>query len=597
MRSALDISPTDVEANVLMGIVAARKGNRTLAIQRLQAALETNDECYEAHVTLSTLLFAEDRPDQALLHGERAIALQPKDPAAYHHLARDLIAHRRTPAAIPYLRQALHLAPGSPNLLQDLATALAENGEREESVLVWIRLTQLHPKLLTGWLKLGGLYISAKKFKEAQTCAERSVQLAPDSPDAQLLMGLALLGGDGGAFAADRHLHKAVELNPNGLAGQSAYGLALQEMGRFEEAVPHFERVLEISPSHGQTYYSLLRARKATEGDFPLLEKLQMQLDSPAAAPLDRSYMHYALGKAFEDLGDFETSIRHFDRATELAAKTWFPHRSPDHERYSYMIQATKETFTPTLLEDPKRQRLNSSKPLLVVGMIRSGTTLVEQILSSHPEIKGAGELAYWHEESVRIWDAKSKTINERRLKDAAEGYIELLDRIGGSSARVVDKLPHNYTMLGFVLAAIPNTKVVYVRRHPIDNCLSIYTTAYQSPPEFALTRRDILFWYREHLRLMDHWRSILPSEQLLEVSYEDLVERREDVTREMIDFAGLDWNDACLDHESNMRSVNTPSAWQVRQPIYKTSVERWKRFEPWIEPFDELLPESQLPT
>jgi tetratricopeptide (TPR) repeat protein len=593
LADALKASPEDLEANVLMGAVLARMGARADAIRHLRKALEIDGDCYEACVALSSLLFANQDPEAALQLAEKAIALRPQDPASYHHLARDLIAQRRVAEAALYLRKALNLAPDAPSLLQDLATALGEIGERDEALGLWTRFTQVHPRLLVGWVKLGGLYLAAKKFHEAFVCGRKAIQLSPESAEARLLIGLALLGGDGGAFEAEAHLSKVVALKPEGLTGHSAYGLALQEMGRFDEARPHFEKAIEISPFHGQAYHSLISTRRTTEADQPLLEKLSRQLEHPAASPLDRSYMRYALGKAQEDLGDFEVSMGHYDQANSLAAEVWFANRPPSRERYSRMIQGTIDTCTPAFLDAPGRTRLDSEKPLLIVGMIRSGTTLVEQILSSHPLVKGAGELPFWHEEIPKIWDMTSNRVDEAGLENAAKGYLALLDRLGGNSLRVTDKLPHNYTMLGFVLAALPNARVIYVKRHPVDNCLSIYTTAYQHPPEFTLSRSNIVFGYRQQDYLLDHWRATLPPSQILEIEYEDLIEKREEATRRMIEFAGLEWDDSCLAPEKNQRAVNTPSVWQVRQGVYKTSVARWRKFEPWLGEFRDLMPKS----
>jgi tetratricopeptide (TPR) repeat protein len=588
LSTALQHSSNHVEANVLLGIVCARKGNREAAAGYLQKALSINPAGYEAHVALSTVLFASGQADKAIEHGRRAIALQPSDPESYHHLARDLIAHGSTEEAIPYLRQALQLAPTKPFLIQDLAAALTEIGQLRESQELWQKLTLLHPRFITGWIKLGGMHLAGRNFAEAVNCGLKAASLDPNSADAHVLAGLAYLGSND-AKAAEVHLSRAIELEPNDMVVHSANGLALHVMGRFEEARPYFEKALEFRPTHGQSYYSLILTRKTTEKDRPLLEKLSLHLEDRNASVLDRSYMHYALGKANEDLGDFEASMSHYDEATNLAAQVWFSQRPPDRSHYSEVIQATIETFTPTLLRSTERQALRSEKPLLVVGMIRSGTTLVEQILSSHPKIKGAGELTYWHEKAAQVFDYKTRKIDELALRDLGEGYLELLDRLGPGYDRVVDKMPHNYTMLGLVLAAIPAARVIYVKRRAIDNCLSIYTTAYQHPPAFTLSRSNIVFGYREHERIMAHWKSVLPSSQLLEVKYEDLIEKPGEVIRQMIDFTGLEWDDACLHHEQNENSVNTPSVWQVRQPIYKNSVERWRRFEPWIKPFDSL--------
>ncbi len=594
LRSLLRSSPDDLDSKVLLGIVCARQGRREEAISLLDHALQSAPDCFEAHVAISTLLFADRQPERAKTHGERAIALQPEDAEAAHHLARDLIAHGFTMEAIPYLRRAFQLGPSNPRIVIDLATALTEVGQLGESMELWGHLTRSNPQLIIGWIKLGGMYLAARKFSEAVACGQRAVALQPNLADARIVLGLACLGNQD-SEGAIRHLGRAIKLNPKEVAAQSAYGLALHELGRFDDARPYFEAALEIRPSNGQAYYSLIRTRKTSEQDKALLDKLIGHLDDADATVLDRSYMQYALGKAREDLGEYEASMQSYDEATDLATKAWFSRNTPNRDRYSRTIQATMETFTPELLSSSKRRRLSSEKPLLVVGMIRSGTTLVEQILSSHPEIKGAGELTYWHDVAAQIFDPQKFTVDNEGWEEAGEKYLQLLDRLGPDHRRVIDKLPHNYAMLGFALGVIPNARVVYVKRSPIDNCLSIYTTPYQHPPAFTLDRSDIVFSYREHERIMAYWKLVLPADRLLEVSYEELVENREEVTRRMIEFTGLAWSDSCLYPERNERTVNTPSVWQVRQPIYKSSVERWRKFEPWLGEFRELMDNAPI--
>jgi tetratricopeptide (TPR) repeat protein len=584
LDKALGLAPETLEVLVLMGIVRARKGELDVAATYLERAISLDSNCFEAETALSTVLFRAGRLDDAVAHGEKAIAIRPKDPSGYQHLAGHLLRQRLVSRAVPYLREALKLTPDSVPLIQDLATALTELGQREDAIELWRRLTRFHPRLPLGWVRLANLLLAERQSEEAVSCGRKAVQVAPELPDAHLVLGLALLSESEGT-AALSELERVLELKPDGLFALSAYGLALQEAGQFEKARPVFERLNVLYPAHGQAYYSLMSTGGSTAA---LVDQARQNLENPSASPLDRSYMHYALGKALEDAGSFEEAMGHYDEATSLAAQYWFDGRPPNRERYAEMIQATIETFTPSFFGASEADS-DSELPLLVVGMIRSGTTLVEQILSSHPQIVGAGELPFWQQQARKLWDMPARSVDEAGLRKAGRAYLELLGRRGPEAARVIDKLPHNYATIGFLLAALPRARVIYVKRDALDNCLSIYTTAYQHPPEFTLIRSNIVFQYREHERVMAHWRRVLRPEQLLEVSYESLIEDREAVSRRMVEFAGLEWDDACLAHEKNPRSVNTPSLWQVRQPIYNTSVGRWRRFEPWLGEFSEL--------
>ena len=231
----------------------------------------------------------------------------------------------------------------------------------------------------------------------------------------------------------------------------------------------------------------------------------------------------------------------------------------------------------------------DSELPVLIVGMPRSGTTLVEQILSSHPEIAGGGELTFWGDKANALAVA-GVALSEEAAHELAAKYLALLRRIGPAAHRVTDKMPQNYMHLGLIHMVFPRARTIHCRRDPIDTCLSIYFTHFGLMKDYAFERRGIIFFYEQYLSLMAHWRRVLPPDRFLEVDYEALVADPEPVTRRIIDFCGLDWDDACLRSENNPRVVSTASMWQARQRIYQTSVERWRRYEPWLGEFGRLL-------
>jgi hypothetical protein len=226
--------------------------------------------------------------------------------------------------------------------------------------------------------------------------------------------------------------------------------------------------------------------------------------------------------------------------------------------------------------------------------MPRSGTTLVEQILSSHPEIAAGGELAFWGEQASHFgMDARGR-INLAWLNAAARDYRALLNGVSPTARRVTDKRPQNFYFIGLIHSAFPRARIIHCRRHPVDTCLSIYFQNFAGKMDFAYDRGDLLSVYRQYLRLMAHWRNVLPINCFLEIQYEELVADREAIGQKMIKFCGLDWNDACLHSEHNRRPVRTASMWQARQPVYRTSVARWRHYEPWLGALRELLPDAE---
>jgi len=212
-------------------------------------------------------------------------------------------------------------------------------------------------------------------------------------------------------------------------------------------------------------------------------------------------------------------------------------------------------------------------------------------MLSAHSAISGAGELQFWSEkQEVFNQRIAQGSLSPEFIGETASEFLGILDQIGSGASRVIDKMPMNFFMVGAIHMAFPKARFIHVRREPIDNCLSIYTTYYESSPPFAHRRENIVAYYREYERLMNHWRRLMPPKRFIEVDYGRVIENTEAEMRRLLEFCGLDWEEACLHPEENRRAVRTPSVWQVRQPVYRSSKQRWKNFAPWLEEFNELL-------
>ncbi len=589
IRGVLATHPNDPAALTIAAIIDTQRGRDAEAESKLINALEHDPGHVEGLIVYSKLLVKQRRFEEALTCAEAAVLAQPEDPGLLIHLGLMLLRFQRLPDAKSVFSRAVEIDPTNPEAAQNYACALRDSGETSAAIDAFYRLVELSPRNLVGWQNLAKLLLARERFPETLAAAERAIELNRLDAASNWLMALALAEVQRGD-EAEPYLRRAVKLNPADGLARAALGYWLQEQGQFEKSLTLLEDAVRKAPDHGFAYYNLFRAKKATLVDPELIEDLRQRSENLALPDRDLTDMNYALGKAYEDLQQFEASMHHYDAANRMAYKVWLGEQAWERENYAARFGRTMETFTADKLAELSQSGSDSELPLMIVGMMRSGTSLLEQILSSHPDVIGAGELPFWHDHEDEAFD-EGHVPNPLKIRELGDRYLADLQKLGPNAKRVTDKLPHNYAMLGLIHTAFPKTKIIHVRRSPIDNCLSIYTTAYQRPPVFAHDKSNIMFAYRQYQRIIAHWREVLPPEQFMEVQYEEIVADRDNQTRRLIEFSGLPWDDACLHHEKNERAVRTPSLWQVRQPIYKTSVERWRKFEPWIGEFRDLLP------
>jgi len=592
IRQALAQKPDDAPSLVLAGITEIRRSCFPEAEIFLQKALEIDPENVEGLIVLSKLFASRKRLLEAIPLAEAAVLAQPQDPELWCHLGSLLVVAKRLDDAIVVFKKAVGADPTHAKSRGLLATALRDAGNEEAAIEAYRELVRIDSRNTSGWMNLGRLLLTQGRFEESIAAADKVLKFEKNNATAHLLKALGLSECQRGR-EAEPHLRLAIQLNPQDAVAKAALGYWFQEEGKFEDSLALIEEALKLLPNHGFAYFNLLRAKNAKDVAPEFIEDLRQRALAPQLPIRDKAYMNYALGKAYEDLKDYEASIQYFSEGNRWAYEIWLGNKDLGIEVYRDSITRTIETFDQPKLEELAADGLDSELPLMIVGMMRSGTSLLEQILSSHPDVVGAGELPFWHDFEEEAY-GDNRVPSAPRIRKLGERYLANLRELGPSAKRVTDKLPHNYAMLGLIHTAFPKAKIIHVKRNPVDNCLSIFTTAYQRPPFFAHDRDNIVFAYKQYQRIIAHWREVLPPENFMEIQYEDLIADRDNLTRKLIEFSGLPWNDACLHHEKNERAVRTPSLWQVRQPIYTTSIARWKRYEPWIPEFTALLEESE---
>ena len=526
-RRVLELDPAHQTALLNYGLLAQATDRLVLALELLERGARAAPENADIVGTLGSLLAEAERWPQATTHLERAAAMAPDDAVIRFNLAK---AYQHT---------------GQPERATDLLRSLSEESPRDPEV----------------WTAYGAALLDA--------------------------------GASDSGIAA---LQTALALDPSAAHAHNELGGAYLEVGRFEAAGQSFRAALASDPSLAQALGNLARSRRystADAADAAEIAQMEAVLGRGGLSPRAASEVHFALGKVYDDCADYAQAGRHYDEANALRA------------REARFDAAARADEVERIIDQCSAEQLAvlrglghaSEQPVFIVGMPRSGTSLVEQVIASHSQASGAGELPHLPRLAAELGQRAGRpypeclsVLTEALASAMAEAYLETLRARGeAGSARITDKLPGNFNYLGLIAVVFPNARVIHCVREPLDVCLSIYSRPFTFGHEFAYRLPDIAAEYRAYRRLMAHWRAVCPL-AIYDLRYEDVVRDPEAAIRGLIAHCGLGWEAQCLDFHRSSRRVRTASQWQVRQPIYSTSVERWRHFEPQARELQRLL-------
>jgi tetratricopeptide (TPR) repeat protein len=491
-----------------------------------------------------------------------------------------LFAEHRYAESAKRLEEALTLDERRADVHAKLGAALCCVGRYGDAEHALRRAIELKPSLAVAYFNLGTLLRDKGEFAASETALRRAVKQDPRNALALASLGLTL-GMRARLTEARQCFEKALRLKPHDAGTLSSLGWLDGIEGRFEEAEKHYRTALEADERHPGALALLAGLRRMTEADKDWLEGAERTL-AGGVPPLEESKLRYSMGKYFDDLGKYSKAFEQYKRANELQKLVAAPYDRA--ARTTFTGEMTGE-YTRERLAQPAKGASDSARPVFVTGMMRSGTSLVEQIIASHPQAKGAGELNFWNETARK----QHEGLDEARAKKLGESYLKVLQQHSADALRVVDKSTFNTDHLGLIHLVLPQARIVYVQRDPVDTCLSCYFQDFANVASFTMDLSDLAHYYHEHHRLISHWRQALPQEALLVVPYAELVADPETWSRRIIEFIGLKWDSRCLQFHKTQRSVLTASSWQVRQPVYSRSVGRWHHYEKFIRPLLEL--------
>ncbi len=539
----------------------------------------------------ATQLLKAGRPADAIAPLREAALLQPSNAIIHHDLGLACLEVGRIADAIAALRLAVAANPRYADAYFRLGAALEKLGNIGEAIVAYDRATQLLPSLTEAWFRAGALVYLLGHRNEAIGCFRRAAATGGNTSFGRLGKARALLTEDRNQ-EAEQVLRRTVERDPSNAIAYDLLGNLLSEFGRFDEARQCFERAVAIAPLLAGCYYDLVRCRPITSDDDDLLPRMEAALATPGLEAAQRVRLHLAIGKAADDLGDYAAAMQHFD-AADAVRRDSLPF---DSAAFAIEIDRLIARCTSEWVARAPELGSRDATPVLILGMPRSGTTLVEQIVSNHPEVGAGGELYFWNERGAAWHRSGASGTETPFLAKAVADYLGVLRAIAPKAARVTDKMPFNFLWAGLIHMAFPRATIIHCRRAAVDTALSIHQTHFHPSLAFPTGGTELVMYFRSYQRLIDHWRSVLPADRFIEVDYEDLTRAPEPVIRRIIAACGLAWHGGCLRPESNPRAVRTPSKWQARQPIYRNSVARWRRYEPWLGPLRALVDDESKP-
>ncbi len=556
-------------------------GNFDGATQLCEETLRDEPGDADAHRYLALVHAAQSRPGLAVRAARRACELAPADPRPWSDLGRVHIHAGKSAAAIECFRRAVQLDPQYADGWHNLGTALKQIGDYESAFAALKNALLIDSTCAETYLNPGNLLIEADQFEDAVECFERAARHDPKMAQARSRLAQEL-SKHGKVKRAETLFRQSLGLNPDHLEGWFGLGRTLEDLGEADSALGCYANILRRRPGHPMALGHYLGLAKG-EIESDSLERARAALGDDIVKDEAKALIGYGLAEYHERRGNCDDAAQAASLANAARRKKTGP---LDREQLARRVECIIQTYTAKFFAERRRFGLGTDQPVFIVGLPRSGTTLTEQILAAHPWLHGAGELPALSRVATQAladpgdqpWQAALK-LDQMQSRELAHKYLHALrDGAPKGRLRISDKSPLNFFHLAFAATLFPGARVIHCRRDPRDNALSIWMENFNPDQRYATDFDDLTFYTAQYRRLMAHWRTVLPL-PILDLHYEETVTDVEAQARRLLEFLGALWDARCLDFHRSERAVQTPSRWQVRQPIYTRSVGRWKAY------------------
>jgi tetratricopeptide (TPR) repeat protein len=586
-RRALKVERRSAYAHLHLGAALAGIKNHEDAIRHYKKALALEPDTPEIYSNIGHSLQALGRVEQAITHFEKALAINPRHVEASINLGTALAVLGRHEEAIPRFEAAITIKPNSVEAHKSLAKAFDEIERYRDAAKHYEKVLALRPHDTEARTGLGDVLYRLDRPDEAIEQYEKVLATAPTFSKALNSLGnaLHLLGRSEEGVA---YFRRALAIDSSDLRTNRDLGSALIALGRFEEARAFLEKAMALSPHKAGCYEALVRCGRITAEDHHFAAMRKRAANPASLSETEQIDLHFALGNAFADVGEHQQSFDHILAANALKRRQI----KFDEEKWLEQFERIQNVFTAQLLRDKAASGDSSDLPIFIFGMPRSGTTLIEQILASHPKVFGAGELREVGKLATRIRGPEGPsypdlvpTMSADELRRFGASYIEAVRGKAAQAARITDKMPGNFAFAGLIHLALPKARMIHAVRDLRDVAFSCFSLHFGIGHQYTYDLAELGRHCCAYAHLMQHWRTVLPEDAILEVHYEELVADLEHQARRIVTYCGLAWDDACLSFYETERSVHTASAAQVRRPIYQSSIGRWRPHEARLQP------------
>ncbi|MCZ6643606.1 MAG: tetratricopeptide repeat protein [Gammaproteobacteria bacterium] len=592
-RQILKVAPSHPEALHYLGVIGLQVGRNEDAVTLIGKVLDLQPDNYNAMVNLGNGLQALGRIDEAIKSYQQALALQPKSAAIHSNLGNALMAKGEIGRAIERYEAALVFDPELTETRRNLAGSLLTQGQPDEALHHIMIAANANPDAIEVQLSMGNILQELGRHDDAIACFTAVSEAQPDAAPVHCNLG-NVLKDVGRLFDATEHYEKALELDPNYAEAHYCLGRMRQYLGDNEEASSEFRKAISFDRHCTKAWRAITELTRQALTDAEI-KTVGTALESEDYSSEQRLHLEFALGKSCEDSGLHATAAEHYRRGNRLCRNRIAYSLEQDQNVFEHV----KATFNERFFDQWANAGSTDATPLFVVGMPRSGSTLVEQILASHPSVHGGGELSLLPQAIARRfplangidYTAALATASQADFDFVAESYLATQLKLAPDSERISDKLLINFLNIGLIHVLFPNACIIHCVREARDTCFSIYKRIFGARGHhYAYDLEELGRYYNEYAKLMVHWEDVLPG-RVHQVCYESLVQEQEPTTRELLEFCELSWDPACLEFHRSERPVVTHSASQVREPIFRDSIGAWRPYETSLAPLLRLLP------